>query len=139
MITTGHSAVAADMPGRGLLVPATARPPARPSRLEEIPRPAPAARTAAASYLIQTGETAESWRFGLLARAIARLDMDAAAVRAIDAVASDGLVHVEIEVAGRSRRAARRAERAFDQVWYDAFGERDAPHAGRFVERATAG
>ncbi len=105
---------------------------ARPAPFERMRLPARAARATAPRYVIQTVEAPESWRLGLLRRAVGRLDLGDA-VRGIEVDGSDGLLQLTIEVGGRSRRAARRAERAFAEVWYDAFGERDAEHLGRFA------
>ena len=35
--------------------------------------------------------------------------------------------------AGSVRRARRRGEQIFSQVWYDAFGEREPGHEGRVI------
>ena len=62
-----------------------------------------------------------------LQRAIARFDLAASgASRSLEIIGSESPC-VVVLVTGRPAAGAREARRVFQEVWYDAFGERDGP------------
>lgn len=79
----------------------------------------------------------DPWRRAPLQRAIDRLDLGQhRALRGIEVQPPNGSLRIAFDLEGRPRYAAREAERAFASLWYDAFGERGAPHCGDLVEPA---
>ncbi len=65
----------------------------------------------------------------LLARALERVPTPGAGWTVGSGVRVDGgCLGILIEVPGRGRLALNRAEDAFVEVWYDAFGDRDVGH-----------
>lgn len=78
---------------------------------------------------------AEPRALDALERAVTRMMADDAnAPRDVEVGESGGRLLIRMDLpAGSVRRARRRGERIFAQVWYDAFGEREPRHEGRVV------